>query len=84
MNIITTQAYTCTCRINTPQPEGCSHLNSVGIYTYFILIRVTLSLMIKGFNNILAAKLIILFELRQKFYTFFEWALIFPAPHDSQ
>ena len=84
MNIITTQAYTRTCRINTPQPEGCSHLNSVGIFTYFIFIRVTLSLMIKGFNNILAAKLIILFELRQKFYTFFEWALVFPAPHDSQ
>ena len=56
MNIIATQAYTCTCRINTPQPEGCSHLNSVGICTYFILIRVTLSLMIKGFNNIFGCK----------------------------
>ena len=84
MNIITMHANIYTCRIKTPQPKGCSYLNSVGICTYFILIRMTLSLMIKGFNNILAAKLIILFELRQKFYTFFEWALVFPAPHDSQ
>lgn len=53
MNIITTQVDTNTCMINTPQPKGCSYLNSVGICTYFILIRVTLSLMIKGFNNII-------------------------------
>ena len=56
MNIITTQAYSNTCKINTPQPKGCSYLNSVGICTYFILIRLTLSLMIKGFNNIFACK----------------------------
>ena len=36
---------------------------SMGIYTYFILIRFTLSLMIKGFDNIIsAAKLQLLFE----------------------
>lgn len=39
-----------------PQPTGCSHQCSVEIYTYFILIRATLSLMIKGFNNISGAK----------------------------
>jgi hypothetical protein len=57
MNIITMQAYTGTCRIKTLQPKGCSYLNSVGICTYFILIRVTLSLMIKGFNNIFGCKI---------------------------
>ena len=56
MNIITTQVYIYTCKIKTPQPKGCSYLNSVGICTYFILICVTLSLMIKGFNNISACK----------------------------
>ncbi len=57
MNIITLQAYIYTCRINTPQPKGCSYLNFVGICTYFILIRVTLSQMIKGFNNISGCKI---------------------------
>ena len=56
MNIIIMQAYNFTCKINTPQPKGCSFLNSVGICTYFILIRVTLSLTIKGFNNISGCK----------------------------
>lgn len=57
MNIITLQAYIYTCKINTPQPKGCSYLNFVGICTYFILIRVTLSQMIKGFNNISGCKI---------------------------